>query len=158
MRIVYVYQFLYAHRRRPRVVCRKVYVVRLQGSGDIQLARRIETGKPPRRGGILRRANHREIRDIKFPVQQHQQDLVAKPDRQYARWYRQRLSPSRTRALHGRRAGGLHYCDAQLRCARFYTKWIQDILGAQNPETGYVPNGAPWQPGCGGGVAWGAAM
>jgi len=40
----------------------------------------------------------------------------------------------------------------------FYNKWIQDILGAQNPETGYVPNGAPWQPGCGGGVAWGAAM
>lgn len=40
----------------------------------------------------------------------------------------------------------------------FYTKWIQDIYGAQNPETGYVPNGAPWQPGCGGGVAWGAAM
>ena len=40
----------------------------------------------------------------------------------------------------------------------FYHKWIQDILGAQNVETGYVPNGAPWQPGCGGGVAWGAAM
>jgi alpha-L-rhamnosidase len=40
----------------------------------------------------------------------------------------------------------------------FYTKWIQDIFGAQNPENGYVPNGAPWQPGCGGGVAWGAAM
>ena len=40
----------------------------------------------------------------------------------------------------------------------FYTKWIQDILGSQNPENGYVPNGAPWQPGCGGGVAWGAAM
>ena len=40
----------------------------------------------------------------------------------------------------------------------FYTKWIQDILGAQNAQTGYVPNGAPWQPGCGGGVAWGAAM
>jgi alpha-L-rhamnosidase len=40
----------------------------------------------------------------------------------------------------------------------FYHKWIQDILGAQNPETGYVPNGAPWEPGCGGGVAWGAAM
>lgn len=40
----------------------------------------------------------------------------------------------------------------------FYTKWIQDILGAQNPQTGYVPNGAPWQPGCGGGVAWGAAI
>jgi alpha-L-rhamnosidase len=40
----------------------------------------------------------------------------------------------------------------------FYTKWIRDIFGAQNPETGYVPNGAPWQPGCGGGVPWGAAM
>ncbi len=40
----------------------------------------------------------------------------------------------------------------------FYTKWIQDIVGAQIAETGYVPNGAPWQPGCGGGVAWGAAV
>jgi alpha-L-rhamnosidase len=40
----------------------------------------------------------------------------------------------------------------------FYTKWIRDMLGAQNPENGYVPNGAPWQPGCGGGVAWGAAL
>lgn len=40
----------------------------------------------------------------------------------------------------------------------FYSKWIEDIYGAQNPETGYVPNGAPWQPGCGGGVGWGAAM
>jgi alpha-L-rhamnosidase len=48
----------------------------------------------------------------------------------------------------------MHHLDAHA----FYTKWIQDILGAQNPETGYVPNGAPWQPGCGGGVAWGAAM
>jgi alpha-L-rhamnosidase len=48
----------------------------------------------------------------------------------------------------------MHNFDARA----FYTKWIQDILGAQNPETGYVPNGAPWQPGCGGGVAWGAAM
>ena len=48
----------------------------------------------------------------------------------------------------------LHNFDARA----FYTKWIQDILGAQNPETGYVPNGAPWQPGCGGGVAWGAAI
>jgi alpha-L-rhamnosidase len=48
----------------------------------------------------------------------------------------------------------MHNFDA----SAFYTKWIQDILGAQNPETGYVPNGAPWQPGCGGGVAWGAAM
>lgn len=42
--------------------------------------------------------------------------------------------------------------------AAFYNKWIQDIHDAQNTETGYVPNGAPWQPGCGGGVAWGAAM
>jgi alpha-L-rhamnosidase len=48
----------------------------------------------------------------------------------------------------------LHNFDARA----FYTKWIRDMLGAQNPENGYVPNGAPWQPGCGGGVAWGAAM
>lgn len=57
--------------------------------------------------------------------------------------------------------------DGQVACATvmhnfesraFYQKWIQDMLGAQNPETGYVPNGAPWQPGCGGGVAWGAAI
>jgi alpha-L-rhamnosidase len=48
----------------------------------------------------------------------------------------------------------LHNFDA----SAFYTKWIQDIIGAQNVETGYVPNGAPWQPGCGGGVAWGAAI
>ena len=40
----------------------------------------------------------------------------------------------------------------------FYQKWIRDMRDAQNVETGYVPNGAPWQPGCGGGVAWGAAM
>lgn len=48
----------------------------------------------------------------------------------------------------------MHNYDAR----NFYYKWIQDILGAQNLKTGYVPNGAPWQPGCGGGVAWGAAM
>ncbi len=48
----------------------------------------------------------------------------------------------------------MHHLDA----AAFYRKWIGDIRGAQLPETGYVPNGAPWQPGCGGGVAWGAAM
>ena len=47
----------------------------------------------------------------------------------------------------------MHNLDA----AAFYTKWIDDMRGAQIP-TGYVPNGAPWQPGCGGGVAWGAAM
>ncbi len=40
----------------------------------------------------------------------------------------------------------------------FYHKWVQDMLGAQIAETGYVPNGAPWQPGCGGGPAWGAAI
>lgn len=48
----------------------------------------------------------------------------------------------------------MHNFDA----SAFYTKWIRDIADAQNTETGYVPNGAPWQPGCGGGVAWGAAM
>lgn len=48
----------------------------------------------------------------------------------------------------------IHNYDAR----NFYQKWIQDILGAQNPDDGYVPNGAPWQPGCGGGVAWGAAI
>lgn len=40
----------------------------------------------------------------------------------------------------------------------FYHKWLADIREAQNPETGYVTNGAPWQPGCGGGPAWGAAI
>jgi len=48
----------------------------------------------------------------------------------------------------------MHNFDAR----NFYQKWIHDIIGAQNVETGYVPNGAPWQPGCGGGVAWGAAV
>lgn len=48
----------------------------------------------------------------------------------------------------------MHNFDARA----FYTKWIQDIMGARNPENGYVPNGAPWQPGCGGGVGWGAAI
>lgn len=48
----------------------------------------------------------------------------------------------------------LHNYDAQ----SFYQKWIQDMFESQIEETGYVPNGAPWQPGCGGGVAWGAAI
>lgn len=48
----------------------------------------------------------------------------------------------------------MHNFDAKA----FYTKWIQDIVGAQIKETGYIPNGAPWQPSCGGGVAWGAAV
>jgi alpha-L-rhamnosidase len=42
--------------------------------------------------------------------------------------------------------------------AGFYNKWIVDIIGSQNPETGYVPNGAPWEPYCGGGPEWGAAI
>ncbi len=48
----------------------------------------------------------------------------------------------------------MHNCDAR----SFYYKWIGDMFDAQIVETGYVPNGAPWQPGCGGGVAWGAAI
>ena len=56
--------------------------------------------------------------------------------------------------------------DAQIVCLtvmhnfdvrQFYNKWIRDIRGAQIPN-GYVPNAAPWQPGCGGGVGWGAAI
>ena len=42
--------------------------------------------------------------------------------------------------------------------AAFYQKWIRDMRDAQDKDTGYEPNSAPWQPGCGGGVAWGAAM
>lgn len=42
--------------------------------------------------------------------------------------------------------------------AAFYQKWIRDMRDAQNRTTGHVPNSAPWQPGAGGGVAWGAAM
>ena len=39
----------------------------------------------------------------------------------------------------------------------FYNKWIRDIRGSQIAD-GYVPNSAPWQPGSGGGIGWGAAM
>lgn len=39
-----------------------------------------------------------------------------------------------------------------------YRKWFADMRLAQNPRTGFVPFGAPWQPGCGGGVPWSAAM
>ena len=42
--------------------------------------------------------------------------------------------------------------------AAFYNKWIGDVKASQNPETGYVPNGSPWEPCCGGGPAWGAAI
>jgi len=48
----------------------------------------------------------------------------------------------------------MHNFDA----AAFYQKWIRDIRDAQNPDNGYVPNSAPWQPRAGGGVAWGAAV
>jgi len=48
----------------------------------------------------------------------------------------------------------LHNYDAK----NFYQKWIGDMRDAQIKETGYIPNGAPWQPGCGGGPAWGAAI
>ncbi len=51
-----------------------------------------------------------------------------------------------------------HTVMANFDAAAFYQKWIRDIKDAQNKKTGYVPQGAPWQPGCGGGVAWGAAM
>jgi len=40
--------------------------------------------------------------------------------------------------------------------SQFYTKWLDDISDAQNHETGYVPNTAPYQDG-GGGTAWGSA-
>ena len=43
-------------------------------------------------------------------------------------------------------------------CYTFYHKWLRDMRDAQNVDTGYVPNSAPWQPGCGGGPGWGAAI
>ena len=48
----------------------------------------------------------------------------------------------------------LHNYDA----TAFYTKWVRDMTDCQDAETGYVPNGAPWHNGCGGGVGWGAAI
>lgn len=42
--------------------------------------------------------------------------------------------------------------------ASFYQKWIRDMRDSQNRKTGHVPNSAPWQPGAGGGVGWGAAL
>ena len=47
---------------------------------------------------------------------------------------------------------------ANLDTGAFYNKWIADIRGAANSDTGHIPNSAPWQPGAGGGVAWGAAI
>ena len=43
-------------------------------------------------------------------------------------------------------------------CYTFYHKWIRDMRDTQNVNNGYVPNSAPWQPGCGGGPGWGAAI
>ena len=51
-------------------------------------------------------------------------------------------------------AAVLSFFDAE----SFYNKWLADIVGSQNPETGHVPNSAPWEPMCGGGPAWGAAI
>lgn len=48
----------------------------------------------------------------------------------------------------------MHNFDA----AAFYSKWLRDMSDCQDTETGYVPNGAPWHIGCGGGPGWGAAM
>lgn len=48
----------------------------------------------------------------------------------------------------------MHNFDANI----LYRKWLRDMNDCQNVETGYVPNGAPWHQGCGGGPAWGAAM
>ena len=48
----------------------------------------------------------------------------------------------------------MHNFDARA----FYSKWLQDMADCQDRETGYVPNGAPWHIGCGGGPGWGAAM
>ena len=47
---------------------------------------------------------------------------------------------------------------ANLDVAAFYNQWIAEIRCSQNKTTGFVPNAAPWQPGAGGGVPWGAAM
>ena len=65
------------------------------------------------------------------------------------------------------REKGAYTGDGQVACVAvmhnfdansFYRKWLRDMSDCQDPVTGYVPNGAPWHPGCGGGVAWGAAM
>ncbi len=39
--------------------------------------------------------------------------------------------------------------------ARFYTKWLDDMSDAQNPESGFVPHSAPFEGG-GGGPPWGS--
>lgn len=49
-------------------------------------------------------------------------------------------------------ATAMHHFDL----TAFYTKWVQDYFDAQHPESGYVPDTAPFEGG-GGGPAWGAA-
>ena len=65
------------------------------------------------------------------------------------------------------REKGAYTGDGQVACVAmmhnfdanyFYRKWLRDMSDCRDRNTGYVPNGAPWHPGCGGGVAWGAAM
>lgn len=48
----------------------------------------------------------------------------------------------------------MHNFDA----AAFFRSWFDTMRDAQDRETGYVPNTAPWCAAAGGGVAWGAAM
>lgn len=48
----------------------------------------------------------------------------------------------------------MHNFDA----AAFFRSWIATLRDAQDKETGYVPNAAPWCIMAGGGVPWGAAM
>ncbi len=42
--------------------------------------------------------------------------------------------------------------------AAFFRSWFNTMRDTQDRETGYLPNAAPWCPGAGGGVAWGAAL
>ena len=48
----------------------------------------------------------------------------------------------------------MHNFDA----AAFFKSWFNTMRDTQDKVTGYEPNAAPWCPGAGGGVAWGAAM
>ena len=65
------------------------------------------------------------------------------------------------------REKGAYTGDGQVACVavmenfdadKFYRKWLRDMADCQDTLSGYVPNTAPFHPGCGGGVAWGAAI
>ncbi len=65
------------------------------------------------------------------------------------------------------REKGAYTGDGQVACVavmenfdadKFYRKWLRDMSDCQDTLSGYVPNTAPFHPGCGGGVAWGAAI